>query len=62
MPRTPGPPASGALFVSVYNDQQHFTYLDKARNLQDAWYGSVCRKKSGESVAFLPHRQELTRL
>lgn len=36
MPRTPGPPRSGALFVSVYNDQQHFTYLDKARSL--VWF------------------------
>ncbi len=27
------------LFVSVYNNQQHFTYLDANGNLQDCWYG-----------------------
>jgi hypothetical protein len=37
---TPGPPAAGNLFVSVYNDQQHFTYLDTRGNVQDVWYGS----------------------
>ena len=26
------------LFVSVYNGQQHFTYLDANGNLQDCWY------------------------
>ena len=34
---TPGPAAAGNLFVSVYNNQHHFTYLDKAGNIQDAW-------------------------
>jgi hypothetical protein len=29
----------GDLFVSVYVDQQHFTYRDGNGNLQDAWYG-----------------------
>ena len=28
----------GDLFVSVYNDQQHFTYRDANGNLQDCWY------------------------
>jgi hypothetical protein len=37
---TAGPPATGNLFVSVYNDQQHFTYRDDFGNLQDAWYGT----------------------
>ena len=37
---TDGPGAVGDLFVSVYNDQQHFTYRDQNGNLQDAWYGS----------------------
>ncbi len=27
-----------SLFVSVYNNQQHFTYIDKNHNLQDAWW------------------------
>jgi hypothetical protein len=31
-------PATGGLFVSVYNDQQHFTYPDGNGNLQDVWY------------------------
>ena len=26
--------------MSVYNDQQHFTYRDQGGNLQDAWYGT----------------------
>jgi uncharacterized protein (DUF2141 family) len=39
--RTPGPPAADNfnLFISIYNDQQHFTYFDQTGNLQDAWYG-----------------------
>ena len=45
---TNGPPAAGGLFVSVYNDQQHFTYLYSDPNvfppqhgdIQDAWYGT----------------------
>ena len=36
---TDGPAVVGELFVSVYNDQQHFTYRDQNGNLQDAWYG-----------------------
>jgi hypothetical protein len=37
---THGPePTPGSLFVSVYNDQQHFTYRDHNSNLQDAWWG-----------------------
>ena len=36
---TNGPAVAGDLFVSVYNGQQHFTYLDQNGNLQDAWYG-----------------------
>src|SRR5260370_1371685 len=32
------PPAGGDLFVSVYNDQQHFSYLDANGNIQDCWY------------------------
>jgi hypothetical protein len=36
---TPGAPAAaGDLFVSVYNDQQHFSYLDAKGNIQDAWW------------------------
>jgi hypothetical protein len=36
---TPGAPAAaGDLFVSVYNDQQHFSYLDAEGNIQDCWY------------------------
>ena len=35
---TPGPmPAPGSPFVSVYDDQQHFTYRDGNGNVQDAW-------------------------
>jgi hypothetical protein len=37
--KTPGsPPAAGGLFVSVYNDQQHFAYLDSAGTIWDAWW------------------------
>src|ERR1700733_5673261 len=42
---TNGPPlavgevAIFSLFVSVYNDQQDFTYVDNNGNIQDAWYG-----------------------
>jgi hypothetical protein len=32
------PVAAGNLFVSVYNDQQHFSYLDAEGNIQDCWY------------------------
>src|SRR5437868_4756378 len=35
---TPGPSAVGGLFVSVYNDQHHFSYLDADGNIQDCWY------------------------
>jgi hypothetical protein len=38
---TGGPAAVGDLFVTVYNDQQHFTYLDVNHNIQDAWYDNV---------------------
>jgi hypothetical protein len=31
--------AAGDFFVSVYNNQQHFTYRDVNGNLQDVWYG-----------------------
>ena len=37
---TPGPRAAGDLFVSVYNDQQHFAYRDMKNNIQDVWYGT----------------------
>ena len=37
---TPGPPAVGHLFVSVYNDQQHFAYIDGGLRIQDVWYGT----------------------
>jgi hypothetical protein len=37
---TDGPVAVGDLFVTVYNDQQHFTYRDENGNLQDSWYGT----------------------
>jgi hypothetical protein len=33
-----GPPPAGAIFVSVYNNQQHVTYRDKDSNVQDVWY------------------------
>lgn len=36
---TNGPPAFDNLFVSIYNNQHHFTYLDSSGNIQDAWYG-----------------------
>jgi hypothetical protein len=36
---TSGPAAAGDLFVSVYSDQQHFTYRDVRGNIQDCWYG-----------------------
>ena len=32
------PVAAGNLFVSVYNDQHHFSYLDAKGNIQDCWY------------------------
>jgi subtilisin-like proprotein convertase family protein len=35
---TNGPAATGDLFVSVYHDQQHFTYRDANGNLQDCWF------------------------
>jgi hypothetical protein len=35
---TDGPAAAGDLFVSVYNDQQHFTYRDASGNIQDCWH------------------------
>ena len=31
-------PAESQPFVCVFNDQQHFTYLDGSGNLQDVWY------------------------
>ena len=36
---TAGPAAVGGLFVSVYNNQQHFVYRDAKGNIQDAWFG-----------------------
>jgi len=36
---TNGPAVAGDLFVSVSNDQQHFTYRDANGNIQDCWYG-----------------------
>ncbi len=35
---TNGPAVAGDLFVSVFNDQQHFTYRDASGNIQDCWY------------------------
>jgi CubicO group peptidase (beta-lactamase class C family) len=37
---TNGPSAVGDLFVCVYNNEQHFAYLDRTGNIQDAWFGS----------------------
>ena len=36
---TTGPSAASGLFVTVYNNQQHFAYIDGNGNVQDAWYG-----------------------
>jgi hypothetical protein len=36
--RTNGPPVGGYIFVSVYNGQQHFAYIDKNNKIQDAWH------------------------
>jgi hypothetical protein len=30
--------AVGGVFVCVYNDQQHFAYIDASGNVQDCWY------------------------
>jgi hypothetical protein len=38
---TDGPAVAGDLFVSVYNDQQHFTYRDARGNIQDCWYNGA---------------------
>jgi hypothetical protein len=41
-PQTAGPqnsPSLGSVVVSIYNGQQHFTYLDSNDNIQDVWYG-----------------------
>ena len=35
---TNGPAASGDLFVTVYNGQDHVTYRDANGNIQDCWY------------------------
>jgi hypothetical protein len=35
---TAGPPAASNLFVCVYNNQQHFAYLDSGGNINDCWY------------------------
>jgi hypothetical protein len=37
---TPGPTTRWTPIVTVYNDQQHFTYFDTNGNIQDVWYGS----------------------
>ncbi len=37
---TNGPLAASNLFISVYNNQQHFAYLDGRGNVQDAWWGT----------------------
>ena len=31
--------ATAGLFVSVYNNQQHFAYVDGNSNIQEVWYG-----------------------
>ena len=36
--QTDGPAAAGGLSVSVYNNQQHFTYLDSAGTIWDSWW------------------------
>ncbi len=38
---TNGPSAVSNLFVSVYNGQQHFAYIDNGGNVQDAWYDNT---------------------
>jgi hypothetical protein len=38
---TDGPAVSGDLFVTVYGDQQHFTYRDAKGNVQDCWYNGA---------------------
>ena len=48
---TPGPAAADDVFVSVYNNQQHFVYRDAKGNIQDAWFGGGAW-----------HLQQLTRL
>jgi hypothetical protein len=39
---TPGPtPAAGSpLVVSIFNDQQHFTYIDRGGRIQDVWFST----------------------
>jgi CubicO group peptidase (beta-lactamase class C family) len=37
---TNGPSAVSNLFVCVYNNEQHFAYLDGSGNIQDAWFGN----------------------
>jgi hypothetical protein len=38
-PAATAPVEVGIPFVSVFNDQQHYTYLDSNGNIQDVWYG-----------------------
>ena len=38
---TDGPAVAGDLFVTVYGDQQHFTYRDAKGNVQDCWYNGA---------------------
>src|SRR6516165_4661599 len=35
-----GLPAAGNPYVSVFGEQQHFTYRDASGTIQDAWYDS----------------------
>jgi hypothetical protein len=35
---TNGPPAASDIFVSVFGDQQHFSYIDGAGNIWDSFY------------------------
>jgi hypothetical protein len=38
---TDGPAVAGDLFVTVYDNQQHFTYRDAKGNIQDCWYNGA---------------------
>jgi hypothetical protein len=47
---TNGPAVAGDLFVSVYNNQQHFTYRDARGNIQDCWYNGASGKWSLQQI------------
>ena len=43
-------PATGKLFVSIYNNEQHFAYMDGNGNVQDVWWDGNANRWNRQQI------------